>query len=100
MYYTSVVHVRTVNIQILFEKQKHYFVILYGTVYIVCKIYGYCINQEMVFKMQEVVGSNPTEGTKIIYFSHFTLLEWNVKNCFVTNIKTIKLIKNQFRRIF
>ena len=25
-------------------------------------------------RMQEVVGSNPTEGTKI-YFSHFTLLE-------------------------
>ena len=33
-------------------------------------------------RMQEVVGSNPTEGTKI-YISNFTLLEWNVKNCFL-----------------
>ena len=32
-------------------------------------------------RMQEVVGSNPTEGK--ICFSHFTLLEWNVKKCFV-----------------
>ena len=31
--------------------------------------------------MQEVVGSNPTDGK--ICFSHFTLLERNVKNCFV-----------------
>ena len=38
-------------------------------------------------RMQKVLSSTPTEGTKI-YFSHFTLLEWNVKNCFV------KLIKN------
>ena len=33
-------------------------------------------------------GSNPTEGK--ICFSHFTLLEWNVKNCFVKLIKTLK----------
>ena len=32
-------------------------------------------------RMQEVLGLNPTEGK--ICFSHFTLLEWNVKNCFV-----------------
>ena len=32
----------------------------------------------------------PTEGTKI-YFSHFTLLDLNVKNCFVTNTKTSKV---------
>ena len=40
--------------------------------------------------MQEVVGSNPTEGK--ICFSHFTLLEWNVKNCFVKLIKTLKVV--------
>ena len=37
---------------------------------------------------QEVVGSNPTDAK--ICFSHFTLLEWNVKNCFVKLIKTPK----------
>ena len=36
------------------------------------------------------MGSNLTEGTKI-YFSHFTLLEWNLKNCFVTKLN-IKLL--------
>ena len=40
-------------------------------------------------RMQEVVGSNPTEGK--ICLLHFTLLEWNVKNCFVKLIKTLKL---------
>ena len=33
---------------------------------------------ETTWHMEET----PTEGTKI-YFSHFILLEWNVKNCFV-----------------
>ena len=36
-----------------------------------------------------VVGSNPTEGK--ICFSHFTLLQWNVKNCFV------KLTRKNYR---
>ena len=40
-------------------------------------------------RMQEVVGSNPTEGK--ICFSHFTLLECNVKKCFVKQIKTLKI---------
>ena len=46
-------------------------------------------------RMQEVVGSNLTEATKIC-FSHFTQLEWNVKNCFVKLIQfrtvTIELV--------
>ena len=37
------------------------------------------------------LGLNPAEGK--ICFSHFTLLEWNVKNCFVKLIKTIKINK-------
>ena len=37
------------------------------------------------------LGSNPTEGK--ICFSHFTLLEWNVKKCFVKLIETIKINK-------
>ena len=36
-------------------------------------------------RMQEVLGSNPTEGK--ICFSHSTLLEWNVKNYFVKTNK-------------
>ena len=44
--------------------------------------------------MQEVVGSNPIEGK--ICFSHFTLLEWNVKNCFVKLIKTLKINKKNY----
>ena len=43
-------------------------------------------------RMQDVVGSNPTEGK--ICFSHFTL-EWNVKNCFVKLIKTFKINRNK-----
>ena len=42
-------------------------------------------------RMQEVVGSNPTETEGKICFSHFTLLEWNVKNCFVTFVKLITM---------
>ena len=45
-------------------------------------------------RMQEVVGLNPTEGK--ICFSHFTLLEWNVKNCFVKLIKTLKNNKKNY----
>ena len=43
--------------------------------------------QTLAANVGGVVGSNPTEGKKIC-FSHFTLLEWNVKNCFVKLIKT------------
>ena len=45
------------------------------------------------------MGSNPTEGK--ICFSHFTLLEWNVKNCFVKLIKTLKIlyVVVQFARV-
>ena len=45
--------------------------------------------------MQEVVGSNPTEDK--ICFSHFTLLEWNVKKCFVKLIKTFKINSNELK---
>ena len=44
--------------------------------------------------MQEVVGSNPTEGKNC--FSHFTLLEWNMKNCFVKLIKTLKINRQNY----
>ena len=44
--------------------------------------------------MQEVVGSNPTEGK--ICVSHFTLLEWNVKNCFVKLIETLKINRKNY----
>ena len=41
--------------------------------------------------MQDVVSLNPIDGTKY-YFSHYSLLEWNVKNLFCkTNIKLLKL---------
>ena len=43
------------------------------------------------------MGSNPTEGK--ICFSHFILLGWNVKNCFVKLIKTLKIrVKPRLRR--
>ena len=29
---------------------------------------------------------------KFVVFSHFTLLEWNVKNCFVKTNKTLKIL--------
>ena len=45
-------------------------------------------------RMQEVVGSNHTEGK--ICFSRFTLLEWNVKNCFVKLIKTLKINRKNY----
>ena len=44
-----------------------------------------------LLQMQEVVGSNPTEAK--ICVSHFTLLEWNVKNCFAILILIYLLIK-------
>ena len=45
-------------------------------------------------QMQEVVGSNPNEGK--ICFSHFTLLEWNVENCFVKLIKPLKINRKNY----
>ena len=42
--------------------------------------------------MQKDVALNPTEVK--ICFSHITLLEWNVKNCFVKLIQTLKINKN------
>ena len=45
------------------------------------------------FEYMGFVGSNPTEGK--ICFSHFTLLERNVKNCFVKLIKTLKINNNE-----
>ena len=45
-------------------------------------------------RMQEVVGSNPTE--RKICFSHFTLLEWNLKNCFVKRIKILKINRKNY----
>ena len=48
--------------------------------------------------MQEVVGSNTTKGTKI-YFSYFTLLEWNVKNWFVKLIIK-KLISSSLKTFY
>ena len=48
-------------------------------------------------QMQEVVGSNSTEGK--ICFSHFTILEWTVKNCFVKLIKTLKINRKKLFRL-
>ena len=33
---------------------------------------------------------------KFVLFSHFTLLEWNVKNCFVKLIKTLKINRKNY----
>ena len=53
-------------------------------------------------RMQEVVGSNPTEGKIWFYFLHFTLVEWNVKNCFVKLIKTLnkKIISSEMTTFY
>ena len=36
-------------------------------------------------------GYSPAPRAKFVFFLHFTLLEWNVKNCFVKLIKSLKL---------
>ena len=62
---------------------------------------------ERLPRMKEVVGLNPTEGKICCFFLHYsirvnlfhiplfhvTLLEWNVKNCFVKLVKTFKNYK-------
>ena len=45
-----------------------------------------------LLQMQEVVGSNRTESK--VCFLHFTLWKWNLNNCFVKLIKTLKIKKN------
>ena len=54
------------------------------------KVFFYfCLAVKTLAANAGVVGSNPTEGKNLV--SHFTLLEWNVKNYFYKTNKNLKI---------